>query len=117
MLKPLPPTLRERNRYLAFELIPDLNSGRDENLSRDEMIKAIQRSCLNFLGEVGTSKTGLWLMDWDTKRKKGILKVSHKSVDEVRASLALIKDIKKKPCIFHILGVSGTVKKARKFIA
>jgi len=107
MLKPLPPTLRERNRYLTLELLSDSNFG------REELIKAIQNSCLNFLGELGTSKTSLWLLDWDERKRKGILKVNHKSVDEVRASLALIKEINKKPCILHVLGVSGTVKKAR----
>ena len=112
MLKPIPPTQRERNRYLAFETISD------SPFKRDEIIRAIQNSCLNFLGELGTSKTGLWLMDWDGRKKKGILKVTHKTVDEVRASMALVKEISRKPCILRVLGVSGTVKKAReKFIS
>ncbi|MBU4266488.1 MAG: hypothetical protein L6243_04090 [Candidatus Altiarchaeales archaeon] len=112
MLKPIPPTQRERNRYLAFEAISD------SPLKRDEIIRAIQNSCLNFLGELGTSKTGLWLMDWDAKTKKGILKVTHKTVDEVRASMALVKEINRQSCIIRVLGVSGTVKKAReKFIS
>ena len=112
MLKPIPPTQRERNRYLVFEAISD------SPLKRDEIIRAIQNSCLNFLGELGTSKTGLWLMDWDDGKKKGILKVTHKTVDEVRASMALVKEIGRKPCILRVLGVSGTVKGAReKFIS
>jgi len=107
MMKPIPPTLRERNRYLVFEAISDAS------LKRDEVIRAIQNSCLAFLGELGTSRVGLWLMDWDARKRKGILKVTHKSVDEVRASMALVKDIGRKPCILKVLGVSGTVKKAR----
>jgi len=107
MLKPIPPTLRERNRYLAFEAISD------SNFKRDEIIRAIQNSCLSFLGELGTSKAGLWLMDWDGRKKKGILKVTHKSVDEVRASMALIKEIGRKPCTLKVIGVSGTVKAVR----
>jgi len=111
MLKPIPPSQRERNRYLAFETISD------STFKRDEIIRAIQNSCLGFLGELGTSKTGLWLMDWDGRKRKGILKVTHKTVDEVRASMALVKDIGRKPCILKVLGVSGTVKAAReKFI-
>jgi len=112
MLKPIPPTQRERNRYLAFEAISD------SSFKRDEIIRAVQKSCLNFLGELGTSKTGLWLMDWDSGKKKGILKVTHKTVDEARASMALVKEINRKPCILKVLGVSGTVKGAReKFIS
>ncbi len=107
MLKPIPPTLRERNRYLAFEVISDSNP------KRDEIIRAIHNLCLGFLGELGTSKAGLWLMDWDDRKKRGILKVTHRSVEEVRASLVMVKEINRSKCILRILGVSGTVKTAK----
>jgi ribonuclease P/MRP protein subunit POP5 len=112
MPKPLPPTLRERNRYIAFELISDVK------FRRDEVVNAVWNSALGFLGESGMARSSLWLMDWDEKKQRGILKVNHVSVEQVRAALALLKDINKKNCIFHALGVSGTVKKTReKFLS
>lgn len=107
MSKPLLPTLRERNRYIAFELISD------SRFKREEVVKAVWNTVLRFLGESGASKTSLWLMDWSEEKQSGILKVNHNSVDEVRAALALLKDINKVNCIPHVFGVSGTVKKTR----
>jgi len=107
MSKPLLPTLRERDRYIAFELISNSRFG------RDEVVRAVWNTTLRFLGEYGTSKTSLWLMDWNEEKQNGILKVNHRSVEEVRAALALLRDINKGDCIFHVLGVSGTIKKTR----
>lgn len=107
MPKPLLPTLKERNRYLVFELISD------SKVDRDSVIRAIWNSSLTFLGELGTSKSSLWLTEWDSAKGIGILKVNHKAVDKARAALALVKEINKKPCIIHVLGISGTIKKAK----
>lgn len=107
MPKQIQPTLRERNRYIAFEIISD------SRLGRGDVVKAAWNAVLRFLGELGASRTSLWVMDWDEEKKKGILKVNHKSLEEVRAALALIKEINNQRVIFHILGVSGTVKKTR----
>jgi len=107
MPKQLLPSLRERNRYIAFEVISDSDIG------REGVMKAVWGSVLRFLGELNTSRTGLWVMDWNDEKKKGILKVNHKNVDEVKAALTLVKEINGKGVILHILGISGTVKKTR----
>lgn len=107
MPKQLLPSLRERNRYIAFEVISDSDIG------RGGVVKATWGSVLKFLGELNASRTSLWVMNWNDEKKEGILKVNHKSVDEVRSALALVKEINGKRVIFHILGVSGTVKKTR----
>ncbi|ODS39161.1 MAG: hypothetical protein A7316_06280 [Candidatus Altiarchaeales archaeon WOR_SM1_86-2] len=108
MPKPLPPTLRERNRYVVFEIISENNG-----FSKGDVSKVIQNASLRFLGELGVSKMSLWLIEWNGETRKGILKVNHKSVDEMRASIALIREINGKRAIFHVLGVSGTIKRAR----
>ncbi len=107
MPKQILPSLRERNRYMAFEIISD------SDIERGDVVKAVWNSVLQFLGELGASRTSLWVMEWDDKKKKGILKVNHKSVDEVRSALALVKEINRERVILHILGVSGTVKRTR----
>jgi ribonuclease P/MRP protein subunit POP5 len=103
----IPPTLRERNRYIAFELVCDSPIG------RGEVVKATWNVLLRFLGELGASKTSLWVMDWNEEKKQGILKVNHLSVDEVRAALVLMNDLGGKPVVFRTLGVSGSVKKTK----
>jgi ribonuclease P/MRP protein subunit POP5 len=107
MPKQILPSMRERSRYIAFELISD------SALSRGDVVKAVWGSVLRFLGELGASKTSLWVMDWDEKHNRGILKVNHKSLEEVRAAFTLIKEINDQRVIPHVLGVSGTVKKTR----
>jgi len=107
MTKPLPPTLREKNRYLAFEILSE------KKFSRDDVTKAIWNSAMRFLGELGVGKTSLWLIDWEEERQHGIIKVNHKSIDEIRASLALIKEINSFPVIPRVKGISGTIKKTR----
>jgi len=109
----LKPTLREKNRYIAFEIISD------EKYARDEIVKAVWSACLRFLGEKGASTTSLWIMDWDEEKQRGIIKVNHRSVDDVKAALALMPEIKKADgnrckAIYRTLTVSGTLKKVRK---
>lgn len=107
MPKMLPPTLRERNRYIVFELI----SG--SRFSREDVSKAVWNTLLRFLGELGASRTSLWVMDWVVEKQTGIVKVNHDSVECVRASLAFMREINDVPVVFHVLGTSGTLKKAR----
>ncbi|MFC2154244.1 Rpp14/Pop5 family protein [Candidatus Altiarchaeota archaeon] len=106
-MKPLPPTLRERNRYLSFK-VEGGKPFKDEDVG-----KAVWFNCLRILGEAGLSGTGLRVIEFDAKKQMGILKVNHKSVDKTRASLALIKEVDREPAAFHTIRVSGTVKKAR----
>lgn len=92
---------------MVFEIISE------SKLNKNDVIKAISNSTLQFLGELGVSKTSLWLIDWADETQKGILKVSNRSVEAIRASLALINKINDIDVIFHVLGVSGTIKKAK----
>ena len=105
------PTLRERNRYIAFEIISD------KKFSKEEISRGIWNAVLRFLGELGASKASLWLIDWDQEKQRGIFKISHTELDNVKAALTLMKEIKtgenKIPAAYHTLGVSGTVKKTR----
>ena len=107
MPKGLLPSMHEKNRYIAFEVISK------SKITREKIIRAVWNSALDFLGESKAGKTGLWLMDWDEKSKIGILKTNHRSVNDVRASLALIDRIEQNPVICRVLGVSGTLKRIR----
>lgn len=106
-LNPLPSTKRERNRYLVYEVLSD------SPVSGEDIGKTIWRTALQFLGELGVSRTSLRVVDFDEKKQKGVVKVNHRSVEEGRAVLALVREINKKEVTLHVLGVSGILKKAR----
>ena len=107
MSKPIPPTLRERNRYIVFEVISD------SRFDRKCVVRAIWCVVLGFLGELNASKLSLWMMDWDCETQRGLLKVNHQNVDELRSALSTLKEVDRKRVIFHVLGVSGTLKSAK----
>lgn len=108
-LKPILPSLREKKRYLVFEVI-----SKEKISDADAVSGAIFRSSLQFSGHSGTAKAGIVALNnkWDAERQRGIIKVSHKHVDDVKASLVFAKKISGKDVIIRSLGVSGILKKA-----
>jgi len=98
--------LRERKRYLVFEVVAE------HALNHNEVRKAVNSVLLQFLGELGFAKAGVMILE-DWKGRKGIMKVNHKHVDNVKAGLALIKNIGTESVIVRTVGVSGILKKAR----
>ena len=102
-------SLKEKKRYLAFEVISNKPVTTFNFVSR-----AIWDACLSFLGEAGVGKAGLWLISekWDSKKQRGILKVNNKSIDQIKTSLTLVKFIERENVIIKSLGVSGMLTKA-----
>ena len=102
-MKVILPTLKERNRYIVYEVKGSKNF--------TEIKKELRKSMLQFLGEFEYAKANILILD-DFKKNRGIIKLSHKYVDKVRVALMLIKKF-----VVETKGVSGTIKKARlKFI-
>lgn len=109
-LNTLPPTLRETPRYLVFEII----SKNEAELQ--DFVDALWSSCLALFGEVGASRFSLWVPQnlYDRGKKRGVVKCTHFSVENVRAALAAIKQIGNEPAIIHLLGTTGTILSAKK---
>jgi len=107
-LKIVPPTVREKKRYISFQVI----SEEGEEFTYSDLESAIWNVTLDFLGEYGVSKTSMWLLKdrWDQKRQIGILRCNHKSVQEVVTILGLINRLGDNRITFKILKVSGTIK-------
>jgi ribonuclease P/MRP protein subunit POP5 len=110
MPKQLKPTLRERNRYLVFEVISD------SHFDRKPIVDATWSSLLRLHGELGASKTSLWVMDWSGEKRRGILKVNHKSVDVLRSSITAVKEIAGRKATVNVLKTTGTLRKARELL-
>ena len=107
-IKILKPTLREKNRYISFQIISEVG----EEFTYSDLESAVWNTMLDFLGEDGVSKTSVWLLKerWDQKRQIGILRCNHKSVQEIIASFGLINRLGDNRITFKILKVSGTIK-------
>ena len=108
--KILPPTLREKKRYLAFEIISE------EKVEFGDVVNAFWHSLLNLIGEVGASRANIWFVadSWDAEKQRGLIRCDNKYVEYVRVALALIERIGDKRVIIYTLGVSGTMKAAKR---
>ena len=109
-LKPVLPSLKEKKRYLVFEVISkgsisDFNS----------VTKAIWHKSLSMLGQIQAAEAGIWMFPdcWDNSTNKGMIRVGHKYVDQIKASLAMINHVEDNEAIVRTIGVSGTMAKAK----
>ncbi len=107
--KILPPSMRPAKRYIVYEIISD------GQMLYGDFVNTVWTSSMEFLGELGSSESGIWFVhnSYDDKKQTGILKCRHNSVENVRTVLSLISLIGETRCIVKILGVTGTIKSAK----
>lgn len=108
-LKVLPPTLREKERYIAFQIISE------EPISYSDLENAVWNTALEFFGDHGISETGLWLIKslYDEKKQVGVIRTNSKSVLKAIVCLSLISRLGDIRVVPKILKVSGTIKGLR----
>ncbi len=103
------PTLRNKKRYLAFEIISQ------KPIYRNELTMEISNSLSSLFGDTGASEINAALLLFDGKC--GILRCMREKTLEARAGLACIHDIHGGRIAVRVLGISGTIKSAtEKFI-
>ena len=111
-LKPLKPSLKEKKRYIIFQVHSE------KDIPSKDVLQAIDRACLEFMGILYYGKAGVMILKNQYKDNQGIIRVSHKYVDHVKASLLFIKQINNIKIKVEPIGVSGILKKGReKFMA
>lgn len=114
-LKPLPSTLREKKRYLVFEVL-----SKHTHLPLAKAVKAIAFAYTSLHGSKGSANAGLLYLARRShdQLSKGMIRVNRNHVTDLKASLPLIKDIDGHDAIIRSIGVSGMIKKAEnKFMA
>jgi ribonuclease P/MRP protein subunit POP5 len=110
-MKPIPPTLRPKKRYIAFKVF---SSG---DINKKDVIDAILDEALRLFGEIRTGDFGLWILEFNEEQRTGFLVCNHRCKEEVVTSLTLIGSVRRQKVSFHVLGVSGTIKSLkRKFL-
>jgi ribonuclease P/MRP protein subunit POP5 len=108
-IKPILPTLREKKRYVAIEIV-----SKDSKFTADEVSKAVIKGAKEYLGVRGAAKAGLIFLSekYDASKSRGIIRVSNPAVDDLKMALMSIRSIAGKDIIIRTLGVSGILKKA-----
>ena len=111
-MKSLLPTLREKKRYLVFKVISK------NNFNFKDMEKSISLNNIEFNGVLNSAKSNLsFIQDcFSFENQTGIIKVNNKYIDNLKASLTLIKNINNNTVIVRSLYVSGVLNKAKRYL-
>jgi ribonuclease P/MRP protein subunit POP5 len=103
------PTLRDKKRYLAFEVTSE------KTINRQQLVNEILDSVASLFGDKGISEINPKLMSYDGRF--GIIRCAREKTQETRAALACITNVRGIRVSILVLGISGTIKGAtEKFI-
>ena len=105
-LKALPPTLREKARYVAFEILSQ--SPLQGNASKD-LVAGINSS----LGVRHAAEAGVMTLRYDERTQNGILRTNSKGLQDVKAAFAMTYSLQGTPCIVRSIKTSGTLNKVK----
>jgi RNase P/RNase MRP subunit POP5 len=104
--KPLLPVLREKKRYIAYQLHADVALPRS---SGHLIVTDIKR----ILGVFDAAKAGVLSIAFDETTKRGVLRTSVQSAPKVRAALLLMSTIHNQKVMVQPLLMSGMVAKMK----
>ncbi len=75
--------------------------------------EAIWQQLQQLYGELGVSRVGFWVMSYNPELFFSIVRCQHNQVRELRAALATITSINHTPILLQVVGMSGTIRKAK----
>ncbi|MFB6209043.1 MAG: Rpp14/Pop5 family protein [Candidatus Nanohaloarchaea archaeon] len=106
-MKPLPPTLREKTRYMKFRIYSR------EEVEFGELVEEVWEALLQHLGSKGAGEASIWIMknQFDEDKQEGVIKIRREREEDVRTALTLIDNFNRKKGFLEITGVSGSIKK------
>jgi ribonuclease P/MRP protein subunit POP5 len=103
-LKPLLPTLREKKRYLAFEILASTE------FSWQEIKTAVHKAIAMHIGRVGLAEAGMLFVEHN--KNKAVLRTSHTTLNTIKAALLFITEINNQRVIVRSIAASGMLAKA-----
>ena len=104
------PSLRQKKRYVVVEVLPE------KPLSAAELKAGIEQALQSFWGQIGLARAGPLILSEKWHGQRGIIKVNHAYVDELKAALVLNKKIKNTSIILRSIATSGTLKTASSYL-
>lgn len=105
-MKPYPPTLKEKKRYILFEIESERKFGKEE--AKAAVLSVLSEN----LGSMGLADAEIAFIDFDEKTQKGILRCTAKKLEQTRAALTLLSEINLYKAFLIIRTVTGSIKKA-----
>ena len=113
-IKAVLPTLREKKRYVAFEVLSE-----DNNTDLNKINAAISESFMELYGNLGMAGAGLMFLNekYNPQLNRGVVKVGHYYVNNLKSALAMIREIDHNKVIIRSLGVSGVLRKTANYLA
>ncbi len=97
------PTLKDRKRYLAFEVVAE------KELAWESIRKSITLAVKNYIGLDGMAMAGLQFVK--NNKNKGIVRMNHDYLNKVRASILFIREIDNQKVIVKSIRSSGILNK------
>jgi len=101
---------RVRRRYVVFEVVTS------SEVSEEDVRAAIDGSFKRLFGEVGYASVEPKLIFYDKIARRGILRVRSTGLQSLMAALSVIRKVGSAEAMVVPLRVSGTIRKARKYI-
>ncbi len=101
---------RVRWRYLAIKVLSE------KPFDKREVMDAVSNAVLQLFGEYGASQANLRFIEFDPRKDYAVTRCSHAALEMIRASIASITEIDGRRVVFHVLGVSGTLRALRRKI-
>ncbi|MBN1156747.1 hypothetical protein JXA85_03965 [Candidatus Woesearchaeota archaeon] len=113
-LKGLMPTLKDKKRYLTFEIISKIKIE-----SYNSSVEAIKGSFSRLCGTSSLGKAGIMPVEgcWNREKQIGLLRVNNKYLNDLRGSLTMITNIDGKDALVRSIFSSGIIKKAKAHLA
>lgn len=108
----LKPSLKERKRYLVVKVISK------KKFRYKDIQNGVEKVLKEFLGTLLLSRASPMLLKekFNEEYQTLIIKVNNKYVNELKAAIALIKEINNEKVIVKSVVCSGTLKKATTYL-
>lgn len=100
------PTLRQKKRYIVFEIVGSLGAAA---FRLEEVSSVVVAQLHDFLGTLGMSRSGVIMVKERFVPPFFVLRCNHTAVDDVKSGVILIKKIKNSPVIIRSVSVTGAL--------
>jgi len=105
-INPLKPSMREKKRYIAYEIMSDKPLNRNADKVLVGKIKAL-------LGVFSSGKAGVMSVKYNSDKQTGILRINRRFVDHIRSCFVMIKNLNDEEVLVRTIRVSGMLKKVK----
>ncbi len=103
-MKGLPPSLKEKKRYIAVRIVAE------REIAKDELYDELKGKILTLYGEFGYADFRIIQF----KNNEGIISVKLPDLEKTKNAITLISDVNGTKVVPVILGVSGTIRSCRR---